>query len=144
MLHYCLLYFLLLRIFLKEIENCIENPELLARCFLKRVSKSFCRFVWKPMVLQCLQIHSCPFTLLLWVRWTYISRYSQSKPQACILKFDYLVYWQERSVTSVLPKYFKPLLKKPTVIQMFFDSMLFISDKFIPAVWCSPDTTYCR
>ncbi|NXI01735.1 MCF2L factor, partial [Pachycephala philippinensis] len=24
------------RIFLKEIENCIENPELLARCFLKR------------------------------------------------------------------------------------------------------------
>ncbi|NXL05194.1 MCF2L factor, partial [Mesembrinibis cayennensis] len=36
MLHYCLLSFLPLRIFLKEIENCIENPELLARCFLKR------------------------------------------------------------------------------------------------------------
>ncbi|NWQ92006.1 MCF2L factor, partial [Burhinus bistriatus] len=31
-----LLSFLPLRIFLKEIENCIENPELLARCFLKR------------------------------------------------------------------------------------------------------------
>uniref|UniRef100_A0ACB8FB88 Guanine nucleotide exchange factor DBS n=1 Tax=Sphaerodactylus townsendi TaxID=933632 RepID=A0ACB8FB88_9SAUR len=24
------------RIFLKELENCIENPELLGRCFLKR------------------------------------------------------------------------------------------------------------
>ncbi|NWH76940.1 MCF2L factor, partial [Piaya cayana] len=36
MLHYYLLSFLSLRIFLKEIENCIEKPELLAQCFLKR------------------------------------------------------------------------------------------------------------
>ncbi|XP_068056508.1 probable guanine nucleotide exchange factor MCF2L2 isoform X7 [Anomalospiza imberbis] len=30
------IYYFHNRIFLKEIENCIENPELLARCFLKR------------------------------------------------------------------------------------------------------------
>lgn len=46
------LFFLPLRIFLKEIENCIENPELLARCFLKRVSVSFCRFEGISMVLS--------------------------------------------------------------------------------------------
>uniref|UniRef100_A0A8C4W4Z8 MCF.2 cell line derived transforming sequence-like 2 n=1 Tax=Gopherus evgoodei TaxID=1825980 RepID=A0A8C4W4Z8_9SAUR len=37
------------RIFLKELENCIENPELLGRCFLKRVSKQ-----WYDFLLFCL------------------------------------------------------------------------------------------
>ena len=33
-----ILYFSFPRTFLKELEKCTENPELLARCFLKRVS----------------------------------------------------------------------------------------------------------
>lgn len=153
MLHYCLLSFLPLRIFLKEIENCIENPELLARCFLKRVSESFCRFVWISMVLFCSTYRFTPILslwLLLWMTETHISRYSQIKPQ---LTSVYSEIWsftwftdRKRSVTGVLPTYFKAWLKKTnkpknttTDIQMF--NMLFISDKSIPAVWCMPDTT---
>lgn len=106
--HYSLLFFSL-RIFLKEIENCIENPELLARCFLKRVSISLFRFEWISMVLSySTYIFTSIFSvcLLLWMRENPLSRYSQIKP---LLPSIYSDIWpftwftdRKRSVTSVL------------------------------------------
>lgn len=105
MFHYCLLSFVFHRIFLKELENCIENPELLAQCFLKRVSKSFSKFVWISMFLSN-NSYRLTFILSLWLfmwmRETHISRYSQ-----CVFWNLSLLTGGKRSVSSVLQMYFK-------------------------------------